>query len=183
MNKIAIRLHHLPRAFFALLLLAAISAAAAHAQTGIYGAFSASKFNFPTDQWGYGATFGVYSDFYKVPTGTIRAGTDLRGSVLRPDSNTNLFSVLIGPRLAVHPHVVPLTPYVEGLIGAGHYSFGNNLGSRTKLEYQLLGGVDHTLVPHLDWRIIEFSYGGLSTFTHEDLHPKTLSTGLVLRLP
>ena len=156
----------------------------ASAQTGIYGEFGASNINYPppSDEWAYGGIFGVYSDFLKV-TPLVHIGADLRGSVLRPASNTNLFSVLIGPRIAIHPQILPFTPYAEGVVGFGRYSFGNNTGSRTKLEYQLLGGIDRTILPHLDWRIIEFSYGGLSTFTPTDLHPKTIGTGLVLRLP
>jgi hypothetical protein len=38
------------------------------------------------------------------------------------------------------------------------------------------------VLPRLDWRVVEFSYGGLSAL-NGTLNPRTLSTGLVLRLP
>ncbi len=152
----------------------------AHAQTAIYGGFSAAKLDYPTDKWAYGGNFGIYSDFVKLPA--ARVGADLRFFAIRPDSNTNLFSTLIGPRVAFHPKLISLTPYAEGLIGSGHYSFGNNTPSRTKFEFQVLAGVDRPIVPHLDWRVAEFAYGQMGTYTyHTNLHQKTISTGLVLR--
>ena len=60
---------------------------------------------------------------------------------------------------------------------------GESLGSATKFEYQFLGGLDFTILPRIDWRIAEFSYGGLSTFNNSSFHPKSLSSGIVLRLP
>ena len=89
---------------------------------------------------------------------------------------------MIGPRVSVHPRVLPFMPYLEGLGGIGYYDFGAGQGSNTKFEYQLLAGIDYTVIPRLDWRIVEFSYGGLSAL-NGNLHPKTISTGLVLRLP
>ena len=50
------------------------------------------------------------------------------------------------------------------------------------INYELLAGVNHKLFTILDWRILEYSYtsningGG-------DLKTKSLSTGLVLRIP
>jgi hypothetical protein len=52
----------------------------------------------------------------------------------------------------------------------------------TKFTYQLLAGVDFTIFPRIDWRIVEFSYGGF-TGLEDDFHPKTLSMGFVVRLP
>ena len=176
MHRTATRSTQLLFTLFALVLF---GIPAARAQTGLYGEAGASKLNFPTDQWTPAGTFGIYSDFAKVPP--VRFGADLRFSVLRPADNTTLFSILIGPRVSFHPHVVPLTVYAEGLIGSGRYSFGNNVGPRNRLEFQAVGGVDHALVPHLDWRVIEFSYAGLSTHEQPTLHPMTLSSGIVLR--
>jgi hypothetical protein len=153
---------------------------AAHAQTGLYIEYGGSKVDAPSNDWIYGPTFGVYHDFYSVPV--VHLGADLRGSVLGISQTTTLYSGLIGPRVSVHPHVLPFMPYLEGLGGVGHYDFGAGQGGNTKFEYQLLAGIDLTVIPRLDWRVVEFSYGGLSAF-NGDLHPKTLSTGLVLRLP
>lgn len=178
MNRIATPTTRLLYALFALCLFALPTA---HAQTGIYGGFSAAKVNFPSDQWAYGGLFGIYSDFAKLPP--VRVGGDLRFSVIRPDSNTTLFSTLIGPRVAFHPPAIPLTPYAEILIGSGRYSFTNNVGPATKFEYVAIGGVDHPLVPHLDWRVVEFSYGRLGTVKRQSqrLTTDTLTTGVVLR--
>ncbi len=98
-----------------------------------------------------------------------------------PASNTTLFSTLLGPRIALHPKIVPLNPYAEFLFGAGHFSYGNNSPSTTQFDWRVLGGLDKTLLPHLDWRVIEVSYGQLNTYSGR-LRPVTFSTGIVLRL-
>jgi hypothetical protein len=75
-------------------------------------------------------------------------------------------------------------PYVEALAGAGYTQFpvASGQASGTKFSYQFVGGVDFTILPHIDWRVAEFSYGGLSILD-SSINPKTLSTGIVLRLP
>ena len=167
--------------FHSILLVALLSfTAAARAQTGLYIEFGGSKVDAPSNEWVYGPTFGLYHDFYSVPL--IHLGADLRGSVLGISQTTTLTSGMIGPRLSAHPRVLPFMPYLEGLGGIGHYDFGQGQGSDTQFEYQFLAGVDTTILPRLDWRVVEFSYGGLSVF-NGSLHPKTLSTGVVLRLP
>jgi hypothetical protein len=153
---------------------------AASAQTGIYIEYGGSKVDAPSNQWVYGPTFGVYHDFYSVPL--VHLGADLRASVLGISQTTTLTSGMLGPRVSVHPRVLPIMPYLEALGGIGHYDFGGDQGSNTQFEYQFLAGIDYTLIPRLDWRVVDFSYGGLSVF-NGTLHPKTLSTGLVLRLP
>src|SRR5882757_9218627 len=174
-SSLVANLRHMPRLF--LLLFVTV---AAQAQTGIYVEFGGSKVDAPSNDWIYGPTFGLYHDFYSVPV--VHLGADLRGSVLGISQTTTLYNGLIGPRVSLHPHVLPFMPYLEGLGGVGHYDFGAGQDSSTKFEYQFLAGIDYTVIPRLDWRVVEFSYGGLSIF-NGDLHPKTLSTGLVLRLP
>jgi hypothetical protein len=179
MNSSAIRRPRLHCALFVLLLFA-LSIPAAQAQTALYGQFSASHFNLPnTNDWGYGGGFGLYSDFAKVPFGKV--GGDIRVQYVRPASNTTLTSTLLGPRLAVHPHGLDLTPYAEFLFGAGHFSYGNNAPSTTQFDWRAIGGVDKKLLPRLDWRVIEVSYGQLNTYSGH-LRPVTLSTGIALRL-
>lgn len=167
------------RTFFLLLFAVFATSIAAHAQTGIYAEFGGSKIDAPSNDWIYGPTFGVYHDFYSVPF--FHLGADLRGSVLGVSQTTTLTSGMLGPRVSLHPRVLPM-PYLEALGGIGYYDYGNGQGSNTQFEYQFLAGIDATVLPRLDWRIIEFSYGGLSALDGT-LHPKTLSTGLVLRLP
>jgi hypothetical protein len=179
MNSIATRCLRLSCVLFALLLFAAVMPAA-DAQTAFYGQFSASHNNLPnTYDWGYGGGFGLYSDFQKIPFGKV--GADIRFQFTRPASNTTLFSTLVGPRVAFHSHLEGLSPYAEFLFGAGHFSYGNNAPSTTQFDWRALGGLDKTLLPHLDWRVVEVSYGQLNTYSGR-LHPVTISTGIVLRL-
>ena len=165
----------------ALLLFASFAiTTAANAQTGLYIEYGGSKVDAPSNDWIYGPTFGVYHDFLSVPL--VHLGADLRGSVLGISQTTTLTSGLLGPRVSVHPRVLPVMPYLEAVGGIGHYDYGAGQGSNTQFEYQILVGIDYTVVPRLDWRVVEFSYGGLSTI-NGTLNPRTLSTGLVLRLP
>jgi hypothetical protein len=168
------------RTLFLLLFAAFVTSVAAHAQTGIYAEFGASKVDALSNDWIYGPTFGVYHDFYSLPV--FHLGADLRGNVLGISQTTTLTSGMLGPRVSLHPRVLPAMPYLEAMGGIGHYDYGNRQGSSTQFEYQFLAGIDDTVLPRLDWRIVEFSYGGLSAL-NGTLHPKTLSTGLVLRLP
>lgn len=162
-------------------LLLVFGALRAPAQVGVYGEFSAEKMTFPYAPWIYGPTIGGYWD--KGHFGFLATGLDVRVAFLG-SGQTVLDSGLVGPRLVVRPHVVPIQPYVEALIGAGHADFGEGFSqtSITKFQYQFLGGVDLTVLPRLDWRVAEFSFGELSGLG-ESLNPKTISTGVVLRLP
>src|ERR1700760_4310214 len=180
MNSFVPRRPRLHCVLFALLLFA-IGIPAAQAQTAVYGQFSAAHFNnIPVaNEWGYGGGFGLYSDFQKIPFGKV--GVDVRMQFVRPADNTTLFSGLVGPRIALHPKVVPLNPYAEFLFGGGHFTYGNNSPSTTQFDWRATGGLDKTVLPRLDWRVIEVSYGQLNTFSGH-LHVVTLTTGIVLRL-
>ena len=158
-----------------------VSASIAHAQVGLYGEFSAAKVNVPGSTWIYGPTFGGFYDRGHLLF--LSTGLDARGAVLGTGNNS-LDSGLIGPRLVFQPHVLPLQPYVEALIGIGHagYYEGPAPTTVTKFQYQFLGGLDLTVVPRIDWRVVEFSYGGLSGLG-SSFNPKVISTGIVLRLP
>jgi hypothetical protein len=153
----------------------------ASAQIGLYGTFSAANFNVPNTGWQYGSTFGIYDNHWSIPFFAL--GVDGRGTVVGTGS-TSIVSGLVGPRLVFKPHVLPIMPYVEGLVGAGHAEAGEGSArsSATKFEYNFVGGVDYTFFPRLDWRVVEFSYGGLSSFP-TSFNPRTLSTGIVFRLP
>ena len=80
--------------------------------------------------------------------------------------------------------LIPLMPYVEGLVGAGNVQVGGaaSVVSKTALAYEGVAGIDWTILPRLDWRIVEFSAGGFSSL-NASISPRTWSTGLVLRLP
>jgi hypothetical protein len=167
------------RALLSLILLG--TAIPASAQIGIYGTFSAANFRLPNTGWQYGSTFGLYDNRWKVPFFAL--GVDGRGSVIG-GTQASIASGLVGPRLVFKPHVLPIMPYVEALGGVGHaeYGEGSAAGSATKFEYNFVGGVDYTVLPRIDWRVVDFSYGGLTAFSGS-FNPRTISTGIVFRIP
>lgn len=154
---------------------------ALHAQLALYGSFTGARLNVPNHNNNiYGTTFGAYLASGHVAV--LSAGVDARASFLG-GGGTAYDSGSVGPRVGLNLHLLPIQPYLEGLVGVGHASFSNGASTLTKFEYQFLGGVDYTLIPRVDWRVVEFSYGGLSGLNSTSLHPKSLSTGIVLRLP
>ena len=162
-------------------------AATVRAQTAIYAEFTGGKIDAAHTDWMYGPTIGLYHD---NGLGLIALGYDVRGSFLRrgntngPDTNESLNTLEIGARIAATPHVLPIKPYAEALVGYGGLTVGQGSAreSASHATYQFLGGVDFTFFPRLDWRVVEFSYGRL-TGLGDTYAPKTLSTGLVFRLP
>jgi hypothetical protein len=153
---------------------------AAHAQTGVYAAFSASDLEVPNVGWQYGSTFGIYHDAWHFPF--VGVGLDARATLLGSGNHT-VDMGFIGPHVQLHPHVLPLMPYVEGLVGAGNVSLGGGAPiDKTAFAYEGVVGVDWTILPHIDWRVAELSFSGFSNVI-DNPSPRTLSTGLVVRLP
>lgn len=152
------------------------------AQTGIYATFTAGKTDLPNTDWIYGPTVGAYFDSSHFQA--LKLGADVRGTFLGGSGNTQMQSVLVGPRVAVHVPTVPVKPYAELLIGAGHIHAGQGFAesSVTKFQYQGVFGADVTILPRFDWRVVEFNYSGLSDYAN-GIHPKSISTGLVFRIP
>ena len=62
-----------------------------------------------------------------------------------------------GPRLAFTLPFVPLKPYVQAEFGGVLTNYGFQSNEVAKFAYQIQGGVDYTIVPHLDVRA---EYGG-----------------------
>ena len=163
---------------FACFVCASVSG---RAQTGVYATFNASNFQTPNVGEQYGPVFGLYHDIFHAPF--LRAGVDAR-AVLLGGGSTEAYSGLFGPTLQVHPRVVPLMPYVEGLVGAGHVNAGQGFATidTTSFAYAGVVGLDWTVLPRIDWRMIEFSAEGFSSL-NGNVAPRTWSTGLVLRIP
>jgi hypothetical protein len=171
-----------PIYLFALALFFTLGALSARAQVGVYATFSAAKYDIPNTGWIYGPTLGVYDDAFHLPF--VAVGFDARASILGSGGSTQLTSGMVGPRLSVHVPLVPIKPYVEGLVGAGHVVAGQGIAHSDDLFLQtgVTAGADLTIFPRLDWRVAEYSY---SRFPGLDggVNQKSLSTGLVLRLP
>ena len=166
-----------------LLLLSLIAAASlsARAQTGVYAEYGASWYGIPNLSVQSGPTFGVYYDPLGIPF--VRAGLDARASFMGSGSETE-DTGLIGPRVQIKPHVLPLMPYGEALIGVAHLDVGHGIlhTQGNDFIWALNAGIDLTILPHIDWRLVDYTYGGIPGNLLNS-NPNTLSTGLVVRLP
>jgi hypothetical protein len=176
-----------------ILICLALGGAAARAQIGIYGKFDYTRYtdhslNEETSYDGVGA--GIYYDLLHL--GPAHLGLDLRGSQ-QSENNLRFRTGLAGIRLAAKLPAIPIRPYVQVSAGAGG---GKSTGPfaagisgeqyHSKFLYEVLGGLDYTLIPHVDFRAIELGYGREtgSSGTPGSNPASTLfllSTGLVVR--
>ena len=162
------------RPLLAVLFAIVFTGGVARAQIGVYAGFSGAAVSGGATSSAFGPMFGVYAQRGRY----ISLGGDLRGSFLTR-SGFNYFTGAAGPRIAFKPPILPFRPYVEGLVGVANFNDGSDSSSSTKLNYQVLGGIDTTILPHIDWRVFEFDY---SAVTGNEVNAKIFSTGLVLRL-
>lgn len=150
-----------------------------------------------------GGTGGVYYDFKKTTHVTL--GADLRGSIMNTKRGAyvnfngpgaRIYSVLGGVRGTFHTPVKVLKPYAEGLVGLGRSDYGLFVSQPTSstptpnqifsnFEWQALVGLDLKLLPIMDFRVVEFGYGGLDPFgTYSHNYPiKQVSSGFVFHFP
>ena len=167
----------------AIVLLILVTAACwtARAQTGVYAEYGVSWFGIPNLSVQSGPTFGVYYDHWGVPF--VRAGIDARASFMGTGSAVE-DTGLIGPRIQIKPHILPLMPYGEALIGVKHMNVGQGFAHTegNSFTWALNAGLDLTILPRIDWRMVDYTYGGIPG---NSLHsnPNTVSTGIVVRLP
>ncbi len=147
----------------------------ARAQLALYGNFEAND-QTQTSTFLTGGTFGLYDDFFKL--GPIRAGTDVRGSIVSKD-NEKLSKILVGVRLAAKPPILPIKPYVQLNGGVAKLSTASaSVQPGYKLAYEVNGGVDLTFLPHVDWRMVEIGVGEIDGIPNSQFH---IATGLVFR--
>ena len=163
--------------------LLALSPITLLAQLGLYGGFTRLNLGVPNNSGIvlYGGTAGAYlaSGQFAI----LNIGVDVRASSAR-SGGTSFTSGAIGPRVGLNLHVIPLHPYVEATAGLGSLNYkGGSPSNVTRFAYQVLGGVDFTVFPRIDWRIVELSYGGFTLPNSNSYHPTTLTTAIVLRLP
>lgn len=182
--------------FFVLLTFpVAISACA---QIGAYAGFSAAKSNLgqqlESGNWLHGGVIGAYIDSRHFVV--LELGIDARAVFLdqtdRPGFiHDRLDGGFIGPRVAVHVPALPLRPYGEALIGVAVTQGVRNSNlsfpsvNESSFAYQLIAGADLTVLPHIDWRVAEFTYTGIPNLKNGALsttaYTKAISTGLVVR--
>ena len=162
------------RILFTLLPLLVLSTSTLHAQAkfAIYGTGGGEKTGIVNqNDWNTAATFGFYYGIYHV--GPLDLSADARA-----DLSSNIKSGLLGPRLAFHLPIIAVKPYAEVLVGGSTYpNTPSGLSISNKIVGRVVGGVDTAILPHLDWRMIDYSYGLNSAASHQ----QTISTGLVLR--
>jgi len=60
----------------------------------------------------------------------------------------NTYTFMFGPRIIMH-NPTKVTPFVQFLAGAGHFTAGAGGGSDTNFAYSFGGGVDVGVLPHL----------------------------------
>jgi hypothetical protein len=167
---------------------------AAKAQLAVYGDASVLHLSQPatstttsSSAWFGGPGVGIYDDFAHF--GPLAAGLDLRANYLFA-SDQRYRNALLGIRVSAHPPFLPLRPYVQGSIGVGGARPNSNDSLAThfnnKFEYQVAGGLDLGIFPHLDYRVAELSYGRVSTASSAQTSTQsnlvTVTTGIVLRL-
>ena len=157
----------------AALLLA--GSACAHAQFAIYAMGSGGFLGAPNAAPGsllvdsgsisaYGGTFGLYDDFAHL--GPVHLGADARyfqQSSSNGGPGNKLRGGLAGLRLDLHLPLVPFRPYVQAEAGGVGTNYGRNANVTSSFAYQIQGGLDFTIFPHLDLRA-EYGGGRISGF-------------------
>ena len=189
-----------------LVLLVFLAAVGAEAQFAVYGEFTASKFNLDgsaSKNWLYGGAAGAYYDtrhFAVLEPGVdaraifqkqTSSGSSLQARQSGDSLNARLAGGFLGPRLAVHVPALPLRPYGEALLGfsktRASQSFDPSFTAfdHAAFAYQLIAGADFTVLPHVDWRVAEFTFTGVPSINSGSVshtaHTNAVGTGVVIR--
>lgn len=151
-------------------LLASALAPTANAQVAMYGMGSGGFLGATTASQGslvlqsggfsaYGGTFGVYDDF--AHAGPLHLGADAR-YFQNTSSNGNSYGNklrggLAGLRLDLHAPLIPFKPYLQAEVGGVGTNYGTQPNTSGSFAYQIQGGLDFTIFPHLD---VRGEYGG-----------------------
>jgi hypothetical protein len=164
--------------FTAVLLAAsALFAVPGHAQAGIGASFSEAHIGpDATEPWIYGPTFSLQDEHGK----SVKSGLDVRFSYLR-HNGLGVNSLIAGPRFAFPVKHPKIKPYLEVLFG--YLGVENRIGRplANHFDFQFVAGIDHTLAKHLDWRVIEYSFG-VPVDESDYNNRNQFSTGLIARL-
>ena len=172
------------------LLLASVSAA--RAQIGLYAMGSvgflgsANIAGAQADQnksfSAFGGTFGIYDQMVKL--GPMKFGAD--GRFFAQSGNNGgvgnkMHGGFGGLRLALQTGLFPVKPYIQAEVGGVSTNYGVETSNSTSFAYQVQGGLDFTLVPHLDARA---EYGGgqiNSVYSGQRQTLQQVGFGLVVR--
>jgi hypothetical protein len=134
-----------------------------------------------------GVDFGGYYEFAHYSKFDVSA--DMRDAI-QHGNNASLNSFLVGIRVAAHPMAFGLKPYGQFSVGAGRTRPPLSDAHIEKLQYAIYGGLDRPLNKHIDWRVVEISYGSVGTISSQTFEGPTpipsakilgFSTGFVFR--
>jgi hypothetical protein len=157
-------------------LALAITTIAAHAQVGIYVNPVVSRISNSTADTGPfaflgdgktaqtfgGVDFGGYYEFAHYSKADL--SVDMRDAI-QHGNNASINSFMVGLRLAAKPMAFNLKPYGQFSVGEGRTRPPLSDAHITRLQYGIYAGVDKPLNKHVDWRIVEISYGSVSTIS------------------
>jgi len=157
----------------------------ARAQVAMYGEATGANLQVKSAPHTYGGTFGIYD---QKPVGMFALGLDVRVGLTKrggtgPFTDAALDMGQFGARVAVTPWKLPLKPYAEALVGPAYWRGGLSVTRNDGGHFlmQAVAGLDYAILPQVQWRVAEFSYGrmgGVPNF----VSPETLSSGIVLVL-
>ncbi|HEY5214289.1 MAG TPA: hypothetical protein VIJ38_14835 [Acidobacteriaceae bacterium] len=182
-------------------LALALTTLAAHAQIGLYLNPVVSRVSNSTPDTGPfaflgeggtskifgGVDFGGYYEFAHTPK--MDVSVDARDTMQRY-STASFTSFMVGPRIQTKPIAYNLKPYAQLSIGVGRTKAPLSPATVSKLQYGIYVGLDKSIKKHIDWRIIEVSYGSVTTINSQLFRGPTpipaasvlgFSTGLVFR--
>jgi hypothetical protein len=183
-------------------LALALTTIAAHAQVGIYvnpvvsritnSVADTGPFAFlgsgETAQTFGGVDFGGYYDFAHFSKADL--GVDVRDA-FEHGNNASLNSFLVGLRYAAKPiSFAGLKPYAQVSVGEARTKAPKSNAHINNLQYGIYVGADKALAKHVDWRIVEVSYGSVDTISSHNFNGPTpipaariltFSTGFVFR--
>jgi hypothetical protein len=157
-------------------LALALTTIAAHAQVGLYFNPVVSRIsNSVADTVPYaflgdgqtsqifgGVDFGGYYEFAHYTKFDVSA--DMRDAI-EHGNNASLNSFMVGLRVAAHPMAFGLKPYGQFSVGAGRTRPPLSNAHIERLQYGIYGGLDRPLNKHVDWRVVEVSYGSVGTIS------------------
>jgi hypothetical protein len=162
---------------------------AAHAQLALYvmgsgGTVGANAIGNSSGFTAYGGTVGGYDNF--LGAGPLKLGADARYFV-QSSSNSNAYGNqlrggMAGMRLAIHPPILPLKPYLQAEVGAATTNYGVQANRSLNFAYQVQGGVDWRILPHVD---VRGEYGGgkaIGSLGGSSITLQEFGAGIVLRL-
>lgn len=181
-------------------LVALALSACARAQTSIYGTVTVDHVTgIKCQQASCGSNDGTINPLGGIGgishdlrfVGPFRLGVDVRGGSVVGNKNAaiyanspkpRLFSVLGGVRASARTPIFHVTPYLEGLVGYGRSTLNGTALYSSGVEFHGLAGVDLSLLPALDFRVVELGAGSVHS-AGSNYPVESISSGLVFHLP